>query len=210
LTYFQIGNVSLPSLWLAVLSTLFGASLFYKVLTGKKIGEWYWNGFFLYFLTWKLSYILFNLEMFLDMPLSIIYFNGGTKGHLLALVVLSLYFLFIAGKKHPGIYKEASSISILFFVTYEVIRNLLDKHWIEAFFHALIFTAYLSLLLSLKRNRKLITGPIIIIIIMVLIELLIFSIFNTLFSLEALTFTWICLTVLVLSKKMDKKVEKLE
>lgn len=199
MTYYQIGNFALPSLWLAVLTTLFGASLFYMLLTGKKVGEWYWNGFFLYFLTWKLSYILFNLRMFIDLPLSIIYFNGGTKGHLLALTVLFLYLLFFTRKKHPGIYKEAASISILFFVTYEVISNLLDKQLIEAFFHFLLFAAYLSLLLSLKRKRKLITGPFI--IVMVLIELLLFSIFNTLFSFEALTLTWICFTVLVLTKK---------
>jgi hypothetical protein len=208
LTYYQIGNVSLPSLWLAVLTTLFGASLLYKLLTGRKVRDWYWNGFFLYFLSWKLSYILFNLKMFIDMPLSIIYFNGGTKGHLLALTVLFLYFLFFTGKKYPGIYKESASIFILFFVIYEVISNLLDKQWIEALFHTLLFTAYLALLLSQKRKRKLITGQIIIVII--LIELLLFSIFNTLFSLEALTFTWIGLTVLVLSKKMDKEVQKLE
>jgi hypothetical protein len=208
LTYFQIGNLSLPSLWLAVLTTLFGASLFNKLLTGKKVGEWYWNSFFLYFLTWKLSYILFNLRMFLDMPLSIIYFNGGTKGHLLALPVLSLYFLFFTGKKHPSIYKEAASISILFFVTYEVISNLLDKQWIEATCHILIFTVYLLLFLARKRKRKLITGQIF--IVMVLIELLLLSIFNTIYSLEALTFTWIAITVLVLSKKMDKEVEKFE
>jgi hypothetical protein len=199
MNYYQIGNFSLPSLWLAVLTALFGASLFHKLLTGKKVGEWYWNSFFLYFLAWKLSYILFNITMFIDMPLSILYFNGGTKGHFLGLTLLSLYLLFLAGKKHPGLEKEAGSIFLLFFFTYEVISKLLEKQWIEVFSHFVVFAGYIVLFLFLKRKNKLITWPII--IVLILIELLLFSIFSTLFSFKALTLTWIGLTVLSLFKK---------
>ncbi|MCM3693413.1 hypothetical protein [Neobacillus niacini] len=208
MSYYQIGNFSLPSLWLAVLTTLFGASLLYKLLTGAKVGEWYWNSFFLYFLAWKLSYILFNITMFIDLPLSILYFNGGTKGHFIGLTLLSLYLLFLAGKKHPGLQKEAGSIFLLFFFTYEVISKLLEMQWIEVFSHFVVFAGYIVLFLFLKRKSKPITGPII--IVLILIELLLFSIFSTLFSFKALTLTWIGLTVLSLFKKMDKEAELLE
>jgi hypothetical protein len=208
MNYFQIGNVSIPTLWLAVLTALFGASLLYKLLTGKKVGDWYWNSFILYFLAWKLSYILFNITMFIDMPLSILYFNGGTKGHFLGLTLLSLYLLFLAGKKHPGLQKEAASIFLLFFLTYEVISKLLEQQWIEVFSHFVVFAGYIVLFLFLKRKNKIITWPII--IVLILIELLLFSIFSTLFSFKALTLTWIGLTVLSLSKKMDKEAEILE
>jgi hypothetical protein len=208
MNYLQIGNFSLPSLWLAVLTALFGASLLYKLLTSKKVGEWYWNSFILYFLAWKLSYILFNITMFIDMPLSILYFNGGTKGHFLGLTLLSLYLLFLAGKKHPGLPTETASIFFLFFLTYEVISKLLEQQWIEVFSHFVVFAGYLVLFLSLKRKNKRITGPII--IVLVLIELLHFSIFSTLLSLKVLTLTWIGLTVLSLFKKMDKEGKILE
>jgi hypothetical protein len=208
MTYFQIGSLALPSIWLAVVGALFIASLFHKVLTSKKVGDWYWNGFFLYFLTWKLSYIMFNLTMFLDMPLSNIYFNGGIKGHLLALAFLSLYLLFIGGKKHPFIYEESPRLFLLYFSSYEVIIHLLEKSWIDALVHLSVFAGFLFLLNSLKKKERLLSIPLY--IVLMLLELLILSIIGTIFSLEALTFIWIGLIVLILPKKMKKEEVKLE
>jgi hypothetical protein len=164
----------------------------------KKLGDWYWNGFFIYFLTWKLSYILFNFAMFIDMPLSVIYFNGGTNGHLLALTLLSLYLFFLAGKKFPGVFKESTSI-LLFFLIYEVMIHLLQKDWIEGIGHFIVLAGYFMLLITLNRKEKLITIPLLIIVL--LMELLVLSLFSSMFTLEALTFIWIGLIVLILSKK---------
>lgn len=204
MTYFQIGSLAFPAVWLAVLSALFIASLIYRFLTSHKVGDWYWNGFFLYFLTWKLSYILLNLNMFVKMPLSFIYFNGGTKGHFLALTLLSLYLLFYIGKKNPGIYNALSHIFLLFFISYEVIILLLESNWFAAFTQFIVLASYLFLVNYLKKGDKLI--PSTLMIVWILMELLVLSIFNTMFSLETLTFIWIGLTILVLFKKVDTEV----
>lgn len=192
MSYFQIGSLSLPSIWLAVVASLFTASLFHLVVERKKVGEWYWNGFFLYFLTWKLSYILFNFNLFIDMPLSVAYFNGGTKGHLLALALLSTYLLFFAGKKDPSVYKETTLIFLLFFISYEALIHLIERNMIESIVHIILLACFIGLLFILKRKKKLITGQLF--FLFLLLELFLISFFNTILSVEALTLIWLGIT----------------
>ena len=208
MTYFHFGNLTIPAVWLAAPLALFIASLLHRTIAGNKVGDWYWNGFFLYFVVWKLSYILFNLNMFLDMPLSVLYFNGGTKGHILALAALSFYLLVIAVKKHPGVYKESTVIFLLYFMIYEVLISLLEKNKLEATVHLLILIGYVFFLYYLKKNGRSLANQMVILIMMV--ELLTFSIFNSFLSLEALTFVWIGLTMIIIHSNIIRRYEKHE
>lgn len=196
--YLEIANITIPALWVAVVAALFIASAIYRFFSREKVGDWYWNGFFLYFLIWKLSYILFHLDMFIDIPLSILYFNGGTKGHLLAILLLISYFFFIS-KRNLALIETSIHTLLLFFLTYEVVIHLLEKNWVESLAHLLVFTFYSSMLFFLFKKKRVISKSIIIFII--LLELFLFSIFTTLFSIEAFTLIIIGLTVLLLSKK---------
>ena len=192
MNYFQIGSMSIPSTWLSASVALFAAALIFRVIAGKKVGEWYWNSFFLYFFVWKLSYIPFHLNMFLDMPLSLIYFNGGSKGHLVALAVLSLYFLLIVRKKYQT--EVVPTLFLLYFICYELLNYLLEKSRIEAILQLVLLLSYV---LFLKRN--IITKKLF--IILLLLYLLILSFFGTIFSVEKLTFIWLGLLALTLSKE---------
>ncbi|VEF46530.1 Uncharacterised protein [Bacillus freudenreichii] len=199
MTYFQVGSLAIPAVWIAVVGALFVASLFNWAVMGKKVEDWYWNGFFYYFVSWKLSYIVFNFNLFLDMPMSVLYFNGGEKGHALALVILSIYLL-VALKQFPFLYEESSRLFLLYFISYQVIVGFLEKSSLEMFIHLVLLFGFLLLLQKMK--KILISSQMF--LLFVLLELLIISSFNSLFSLESLTIIWMGSIVFILGMKADK------
>ncbi|WP_213021039.1 hypothetical protein [Siminovitchia terrae] len=201
MTYFQVGSLAIPAVWVAASGALFVAALFNRAFMGKKVEDWYWNGFFYYFVLWKLSYIVFNLGLFLDMPLSVLYFNGGTKGHIFALAILSVYLLVFALKRFPFLYEESAWLFLLYFTSYQVIIGFWDKSSLELFIH-LILLGILLILLSQKNKKSLTSRQIF--PLFILLELLIISWFDSLFSLESLTIIWMGLIVFILTIKADK------
>ncbi len=201
MTYFQVGSLAIPAVWIAASGALFLAALFNRALTGKKVEGWYWNGFFYYFVLWKLSYIVFNLGLFLDMPLSILYFNGGTKGHIFALAILTVYLLVFALKRFLFLYEECARLFLLYFTSYQVIIGFWDKSSLEMFIH-LIVLGFFLILLSQKKKKVLISSQILPLFIM--LELLIISWFDSLLSLESMTIIWMGLIVFILAIKADK------
>lgn len=48
---------------------------------------------------WKFSLIIFDPVKFVNNPLTLIYFSGGIRGFLLALVIAAAYLIFSSGKK---------------------------------------------------------------------------------------------------------------
>lgn len=179
--------------------TLIIAAPLYRILLGKKVEDWYWNGFFYYFLIWKLSYIIFNFNMFLNTPLSVVYYNGGIKGHILALVTLSVYLLFIALKKYQSIYNDSAQIFLLFFICYEVVLSILEKYITATVVQFILLIGYLIVLYFLKKRQTIVSEQLFIIIVM--LEFVIYSFFNTFLSLEVFTFTWIAMTMFIILKK---------
>lgn len=195
--FIDIANITIPALWVAVLAALFITSTIYRLFSGEKVGDWYWNGFFLYLLIWKLSYALFHFDMVMDLPLSILYFNGGIKGHMIGLILFIMY-LFIIRKKQPSLNKKSIHTMLLFFLTYEVIINLLNNNWLEFIGHLIVCITYSTILFYLLKKNKNITG--LLVALLILLELLFLSIFSTIFSMEAFTLIIIGLTVLFVSK----------
>ncbi|MDQ0154539.1 redoxin domain-containing protein [Robertmurraya andreesenii] len=113
MTYITIGKITIPAVWLAAVIGIFTIALLYRLISRKRIGDWYWNSFIFYLLTWKLTYIPLNFSLFLDTPLSIVYFNGGRIGHILGLVVVSLYLLLYVRKKYGFSFTNKAQIFIL-------------------------------------------------------------------------------------------------
>lgn len=196
--FIEIGTLTIPTIWLSVLAALFITSVIHKFLTGVKVEDWYWNGFFLYFLTWKLSYILFHLEMFINFPLSIIYFNGGSKGHYLGLLFLVLYLFLLTRKKYPAILEYLSHSILLFFILFEVIIHLLEREWNESAAHLVAFVIYLIVFFIFEKKNDVLSG--LVITSLILLELFILSFFTSLLTVESFTFIILGFTVLVLSK----------
>lgn len=199
MTYFTIENLAIPSVWIATLIALVVAAVLNRVTGGQKIGDWYWNGFFLYFILWKLSYIYLNFKMFLNMPFSIVYYNGGIKGHLFALASLLIYLLIIASKKHPTIYVEGTRVFLFYFINYKVVMNLLEQNIKEATIQSILLLGYISLLFYLHTRKRLFTSQMFVVIF--LLELLIYSLFRTIISIEIFTFLLLGLTMMILLRK---------
>lgn len=199
MTYFQFGNLTIPGIWISAVIALILSSLLNRFIGEKKTEEWLINGFILLFLVWKLSYVLFHFSMFIEMPLSIIYFSGGWKGQILALVVVSIYLLVFAGKKYPSIYKESTRIFLFYYLIYEITISFLEKNIVETFLHFIVFAGFVVTLFYLKKKETTLSRQIVIVIYM--LELLIISLFQPIFTMELLTFTWLAVTMLILTKK---------
>ncbi|MGF2616279.1 hypothetical protein FZC84_00670 [Rossellomorea vietnamensis] len=200
MAYFHIGSLTIPSTWLAAILALIAAAMLYRLKNGMKTGDWYWNSFFLYVVVWKLSYIFLHPALFLDMPLSVLYFNGGKAGHIAGLAAISV-FLFMKRRVVQG---GPGLLLPLFFLSYEVIVNGLERNFIELISHFFLLALFLSLF------RKIGGQPggmsIRIILFLVLCELLIISVFKTLLTLETLTLIWLALLALVdLIKSKDSQ-----
>ncbi|MFD1708314.1 hypothetical protein ACFSCZ_16480 [Siminovitchia sediminis] len=200
MSFFQVGSIAIPTIWIAAFVALFIAAMFNRIVTGKKAGDWYWNGFFYYFILWKLSYVVFNLNLFLDMPMSILYFNGGTKGHIFALVILSIYMLIFASKRFPFLYEESVRLFLLYFISYKVIIGFLEKNNFEILIHLVL----LSIFLFLEKGRKTqVSGQLF--LLFILLELLIISSFGSILSLESVTIIWMGLIAIILGIRADKE-----
>ncbi|SDN42755.1 Thiol-disulfide isomerase or thioredoxin [Psychrobacillus sp. OK028] len=91
--YLSIGQMNIPVAGLAFLIAILFSDLRSRraeAFTSKAIEQI----FFLYVIIWKSSYILFSWNDFGKAPLSILYFDGGEKGHVLALVVIAIVLFY--------------------------------------------------------------------------------------------------------------------
>lgn len=201
MSYVPILHLTVPAVWVSVLMAAAAASLLMRAATGRKLGEWFWNALALYILAWKLSYIIFNLQHFLDMPLSILYFNGGLYGHLLALALLLAYLAFMR-RKHAALAEQAANAWLLFFLAYQTILQLFEGQLMQALLQAsLLAAAVLSIRLLAKRPD---VPDSLLLAAFFTVELLILSAFGPLL-------TWQNATLLVLAAftiAMDRRFEQ--
>ena len=83
MTYIDIGNATLPALWVSVVVALLLLSFFCR--KNKRMKD-FTDVVFTYVLVWKLSYIPLSFSAFLAAPLSAVYFSGGQVGHVLGVI----------------------------------------------------------------------------------------------------------------------------
>lgn len=202
MTLYQIANITVPAGWIAILIALAAAAV-WRIVSGEKIGDWYWNAFTLYFLVWKTSYILFNFEEFLNFPISVLYFNGGVSGHMLALAALSVS-LWISAKKHPALHRDALPVVLLFFVGFESALSMLEQQFAPSVLHAILFICIAAFLYALRKGDSANSRQIY--VLFVLAEVLVLSLFQPFLSAEPLTFSWLVLTVFALARFRKSEV----
>lgn len=203
MTLYQIGSITLPAVWIAVVIALAVVALTKRLISGEKVGEWFWNAFTMYFLVWKASYILFNFDEFLNFPMSVLYFNGGASGHLLAIAAVTFY-LRRAVKKYPELHQDALPVLLLFFTGFEAALNILEKQMTASVLHIILFVG-VALFLYASR-KKTFANRMQIQILFVLAVLLVLSVFQPLLSIQPLTFSWLALTAFVLEKFRKREV----
>lgn len=181
MNYITFGRFTLPADLLAAFAAIFIGALIYRLKEKKSIDDWYWNSFFLYIAIYKLSYALFNFKMFIDTPLSLLYFNGGTKGQILAFAGIALYLLWIARKKGSSINtQEYLPLYFIFFMLYWTALFAFSEDFLAAALQALFLLGFLVFYFS-KTKLNLQYA-----ILFLMLEVLTLSLFSDLFSLENL------------------------
>lgn len=200
MTYIQLGRITIPALWLTVIVAFIFIALVYRVVNKKSVEEWYWNSLFLYIVVWKLSYIVFHFSFFLDMPLSILYFNGGMRGHIFGLAAVTFYVIFIAWKKYASIQREFPILFLFFFLGYETLLNLMQLQYIEGIAHLILLLVYSYYVNWLRKKQLPLSTQAF--LMLLLSELFVITLFGSFISIEVLTFLWLAaIAFLFIQKK---------
>lgn len=142
--YITIGRFTLPTdLLSAFLSILIGGFI-YWLKEKRSIGDWYWNSFFLYIAISKFSYVIFNFKMFMDTPISLLYFNGGTNGQILSFAGIAIYLYILIKNGNSRISTKESLFGYLtFFMIHETVLFLLTGKILAACLQALLLLGYI-------------------------------------------------------------------
>jgi hypothetical protein len=205
-SYVPILHLTIPAIWISVILAFIAASLLQRSASGSKLGDWYWNAVTLYILTWKLSYILFNFDHFINMPLSLLYFNGGLPGHLLA-VSLVMGYLLVARKKQYELNGQSVFSVLLFFIAYQVILAIFEQQPVEALWHTVLLVASIVSVRLMKRREDVPRG--LVIALLFTCELLISSVFGPLFTWHNATVVALASLTLTLYIRHEQKGQTL-
>lgn len=106
-------------------------------LDDKKFIEIVWNGIFIYILVWKFSLLIFNPNLVIQSPLSILYFTGGEKGLWLGFAVTFLYMLKNAKKLNVSILKMVNILIIFGINTFGIFHLFSIFTWENLHLHIL-------------------------------------------------------------------------
>lgn len=85
------------------------------------------NSVFIWFLTYKFSSIIFQPTSFINNPLSILYFTGGSKGSVLGLILAFVYLFLTMKKRAYALNKWFPSFVygiVTFFISFWLVRTL--------------------------------------------------------------------------------------
>lgn len=142
MTYLTIGQVNIPVAWLAFLLAIFYSDFHNRKadVTTNKLIEYL---VFMYILIWKFSYILFFAPDFLKSPLGIIYFDGGMRGHILALLVVAFV---LYRKRQVLIWVDLWSYWARLVAMFQIINYSFQEQW-------LVVGLWLITLVVFNRNK---------------------------------------------------------
>lgn len=94
----------------------------------KVASDWYGNVIFIFIMTWKLSVIIFQFKIAVANPMTIIYFNGGTKGYWLGIAGAIIYTIFMKRKlMEDDRYFNPTLAWILTISAYELVIGILNE-----------------------------------------------------------------------------------
>ena len=108
--YYIIGNLTVPSSWIALIIAFVVAYGAVRIRFGKKNAELLSDAFFYLIIVWKLSVIILDFSSVIRSPLSIFYFHGGMVGYFLGIAVSGGKFLWDQKKGRTG---PSASLALL-------------------------------------------------------------------------------------------------
>jgi hypothetical protein len=181
LNYITLGRFTLPADLLAAFAAIFIGALIYRIKEKKSIDDWFWNSFFIYIAIYKLSYAIFNFKLFIDTPFSLLYFNGGTEGQILAFLGIAIYLFWLTRKKGNTIKADDYLPGyFIFFLLYWTGLFAFSQDFLAAAIQAILLVLFILFYL---KNIKL-TAEYAILFLM--LEALILSLYSNLLAVENL------------------------
>ncbi|MEK4228045.1 TlpA family protein disulfide reductase [Solibacillus sp. FSL H8-0538] len=112
---FSIGSLTIPTIWASVLLAYMVTKLINERILHQK-NDWLGDFLFLYIVIWKLSYIVTDWAQFIRAPLSLLYFDGGILGHVLAVIVVTIQLY----RKRKVKQSEGTAVFVTWFSFYLV------------------------------------------------------------------------------------------
>ncbi len=135
----QIGALAILQKWfllgVAFILSLVGMKLFLfylKIAESKNIFDSMMNSVFYGFIIWKLSLIIFEPSLVIRSPLSILYFSGGNKGVIVAIIFSFLYFMLVTRKTQLSFFNR-----YYFFLSFSL-STIFLYHGLSMVFHTAI------------------------------------------------------------------------
>ncbi|MBS4174487.1 hypothetical protein [Bacillus sp. FJAT-49736] len=194
-SYITLGRFTLSADMVSAFASLLLSAFLFKYMKKERIGDWYWNSFFLYLIVYKFSYMITNFHLFMNNPMSLLYFNGGTWGQVLAVVSVAIY-LYGVHRKRP-IHIESFSSYLLFFIIYQLILHFCVQNFYAAIFELIILATFLFLFFKKRITYQQM-------IIFNLVEALLLSIFNELSGIKNLSFVCLGLFLFIIGIRRDE------
>lgn len=143
MTYLTIGQVNIPITWIALFIAVFYSDFRMrdKASETTKLMEYL---LYLYLIIWKLSYVVFSASDFVQAPLSLLYFDGGIRGHFLAIgaVVMILY-----KKRQVFVWEESWLYWARLVTIFQLIYYAFQEQW-------LVVSLWAILLVLIERNKS--------------------------------------------------------
>jgi hypothetical protein len=147
LKWYSIGAFSFPSAWVALVAAFMVTGIFIRLYYDRNNNDWFGNSVFSFILAWKLSVVLFDFKGVISQPLSILYFNGGSKGFWLG-ITISLIYIVLKGEK-----RQLISSWVLIVLVYEGASGFLaDSASVLSAFSLLM--GFVVFYLVLKKGKK--------------------------------------------------------
>lgn len=125
MNYLSVGSMTIPIAFIAFFIAAFVSDWRSKHLEAntKRILD---SLLSVYIAVWKGSYILFFWEMFIESPFSLLYFDGGLKGHMLSLIVLCILIWMRRERVSIG---DLWGVWLRFVAVYQIIFTGLTENW---------------------------------------------------------------------------------
>jgi len=127
LKWVSLGPVSVPASWAAMLVAFLITGTFLAISKKKATSDWYGNAIFIFIMTWKLSVIIFQFKMSIANPMTILYFNGGTKGYWLGIAGVITYTVLMKRRSETESFNNPILAWIMTVSAYELVIGMLDE-----------------------------------------------------------------------------------
>lgn len=137
MTYLSVGQFNLPIAWLALFIAILYSDIRTRHLdfaTTKLIERLLYS----YLIIWKFSYILFATTDFLQSPLSLLYFDGGIKGHILAIIISTMV---LYKKRLDIVWEDGWRYWARFVTIFQLITYSFQEQWLAVALWGIVLIA---------------------------------------------------------------------